>query len=244
MTPLVLLHGFMGRGTDWDAVLAAEGLGREVYAPDLPGHGTSVGLEDEAYTMDGAAERVLEGAGGASERVDVVGYSMGGRLALHLAVTRPDVVRRLVLVSASPGLRTEAERVARRALDARRAAAIEHDLEAFLEDWYRTPLFSGLEDGARRTLTASRAHNDPTELGRSLRGMGTGEQPSHWPALAGISAPALAVAGALDTKYVRLAGDMAEHGLEVAVVPRAGHSVHTEAPDALALLLTSFLSDG
>ncbi|MGB3542804.1 MAG: hypothetical protein WBA11_07780, partial [Rubrivirga sp.] len=99
---------------------------------------------------------------------------------------------------------------------------------------------------------SSWAANDPRELGRSLKGMGTGAQPSHWDALGGISAPALAVAGALDAKYVRLAHEMAEHGLDslpqtrsrVAVVPGAGHSVHTEAPDALALFLTSFLSDG
>ena len=248
MTPLVLLHGFMGRGADWAAVLesAAFGLepsGRrsqaEVWAPDLPGHGAALALEAEAYSMDGAAARVLEDV---AEPADVVGYSMGGRLALHIAVTRPEAVRRLVLVSASPGLRTADERAARRALDAQRAADLGADLEGFLERWYRMPMWGDLEDDQRQTLAAGRAQNDPAELGRSLRGMGTGAQPSHWSALGGISAPALAVAGALDDRYVRLAREMAGHGLEAAVVPGAGHSVHTEAPDALALLLTTFLS--
>ena len=241
MTPLVLLHGFMGRGSDWSAVLESDrfGLKRRVVAPDLPGHGVSLGLEADEYTMDGAVARVLEAV---DAPADVVGYSMGGRLALHLAVTRPEGVRRLVLVSASPGLALASDRAARRVLDAERAAALEDDLPTFLEDWYQMPLFASLDDDQRRALAASRSDNDPAELGRSLVGMGTGAQPSHWDALARISAPALAVAGTLDATYVRLAHEMAQHDLEVAVVPGAGHSIHTEAPDALAALLTSFLS--
>lgn len=238
--PLVLLHGFLGRGADWAAVRAALPPAWNVHAPDLPGHGAAVGLADAAYTMDGAAERVLVQNDGP---VDLVGYSMGGRLALHVAATRPGVVRRLVLVSASPGLRTPEERTARRALDAERAAALAADLPGFVERWYRLPLF-GLPDGLRQRLAADRiAHADAAELGRSLVGMGTGAQPSHWDALAGISVPALAVAGARDAKFVRLARAMAEAGpVEVALVPGAAHHLPAEAPVALAQTLTAFLS--
>ena len=238
--PTLLLHGFLGRGADWDAVRERLPAAWGVCAPDLPGHGAAVGLGDAAYTMDGAAARLADSLDGPA---DVVGYSMGGRLALHLAVTRPDAVRRLVLVGASPGLRTAAERADRRALDAERAAEIAAELPGFLDRWYRMPLF-GLPDGLRQRLTADRAaHNDPAELGRSLAGMGTGAQPSHWGRLARISAPTLAVAGARDAKFVRLAAAMAEAGgFATATVPDAAHLVPAEAPAALAQTLTDFLS--
>ncbi|WP_420454925.1 alpha/beta fold hydrolase [Rubrivirga sp.] len=240
MRPLVLLHGFLGRGADWDAVRAGLPQAWDVAAPDLPGHGTATDLDAQAYTMDGAAARVVAERDGP---VDLVGYSMGGRLALHVAVTRPRAVRRLVLVSASPGLRTARERAERRALDAVRAAEIAADLPAFVDRWYRMPLFD-LPAALRRHLTADRiAHNDAAELGRSLAGMGTGAQPSHWGALAGISTLALAVAGERDAKFVRLAGAMAEAGgVGVALVPGAAHLLPAEAPDALARLLTDSLS--
>ena len=238
--PVLLLHGFLGRGADWDAVRVHLPAAWDVRAPDLPGHGATVGLRPDAYTMDGAAARLADALDGPA---DVVGYSMGGRLALHLAVTRPEAVRRLVLVGASPGLRTEAERAARRALDAARAAEIAADLPGFVDRWSRMPLFD-LSDALRQRLTADRiAHNAAAELGRSLVGMGTGAQPSHWADLAGISAPALAVAGVRDAKFVRLAAAMAEAGgFAAATVPGAGHLVPAEAPAALARLLTDFLS--
>ena len=237
MRPTVLLlHGFLGRGRDWDAIRAGLPAGWPTLAPDLPGHGAAVGLPEAAYTIDGAAARLADAL---AAPADVVGYSMGGRLALHLAVTRPDVVRRLVLVSASPGLRADAERAARRTLDAQRADEIAADLPGFLRRWHRMPLFAMLPDALRRQLEAEKAVNDPAELGRSLLGMGTGAQPSHWNALARISAPTLAVAGGLDAKFVRLAREMARAGpaVELAVVPDAGHAVPAEAPDALTRLL-------
>ena len=237
---MVLLHGFLGRGADWRTVRESLPEAWDVRAPDLPGHGTAVGLADDAYTMDGAAERLLAQL---EKPVDLVGYSMGGRLALHVAVTRPEVVRRVVLVSASPGLRTGAERAERRALDADRADEIAADLPAFVERWYRMPLFS-LPDDLRQRLTADRtAHNDAAELGRSLKGMGTGAQPGHWDALAGIRAPTTAVAGARDAKFVRLAAAMAEAGpVAPVVVPDAGHLLPAERPAALAQILTDTLT--
>lgn len=243
-SPVLLLHGFLGRGADWDAVRSGLPADWDVHAPDLPGHGTAV---DAAATMDAAADLVLarlgESAGGA-QPVDLVGYSMGGRLALHIAATQPEAVRRVVIVSGSPGLRTETERAARRAVDAQRAAAIRADFPAFVEAWYRMPLWHSLPDATRQSLSADRTqHNDPAGLAASLNGMGTGAQPSHWEALAGISAPVWAVAGALDPKFVGLAHQMAESGpFEAITIPDAGHFLPAEAPDALAALLTDLLS--
>lgn len=246
--PVLLLHGFLGRGADWRTV--REGLPAEwdVRVPDLPGHGVAARAE---ATMDAAADLALAGLagavlGGLAEPADVVGYSMGGRLALHLAVTRPQAVRRVVMVSGSPGLRTAPERAARRALDAERAAALQADLPGFVEQWYRMPLWASLPDALRPLLTADRiAHNDPAGLAASLAGMGTGAQPSHWDALAGISAPVWAVAGALDAKFVGLAWQMthASESVEPIVLPGVGHFVPAEAPGALASLITDLLSD-
>lgn len=243
MTPLVLLHGFLGRGADWDAVRQSLPAEWDIRAPDLPGHGAAL---DATATMDAAADslRLDPEVGRVDQPVDVVGYSMGGRLALHIAAIRPELVRRVVVVSGSPGLRTWAERVARRALDAQRAAAIRADFPAFVDAWYRMPLWHSLPDALRQSLTADRTlHNDPDGLAASLGGMGTGAQPSHWGALAGISAQVWAVAGALDPKFVGLAHQMAEaDGVEAVTVPDAGHFLPAEAPDALAALLTDLLS--
>src|SRR5690606_6250597 len=134
---VLLLHGFLGRGADWDPVALRLARLFRPLVPDLPGHGRAVGLAEVAYTMDGAADALaatLDALG--LERAAVAGYSMGGRLALHFALRHPERTAALVTVSASPGLRTEAERAARRALDAERATEIAADLPAFLDRWY------------------------------------------------------------------------------------------------------------
>jgi 2-succinyl-6-hydroxy-2,4-cyclohexadiene-1-carboxylate synthase len=225
----------MGTGGDWSAVAARLAGAADVLAPDLPGHGAAVGLVDAAYTMDGAADRLLDALDAHDvERAVVAGYSMGGRLALHLAVRHPERVRALVLVSASPGLATDAERTARRALDAQRAAEIAADFPGFLDRWYRAAIWGGLDDGLRQRLAARRLANDPAELARSLAGMGTGAQPSHGDALGDLP-PTLALAGARDAKFVQVARRMAQAPpVEAVVVPGAGHALLDEAPDAVA----------
>jgi 2-succinyl-6-hydroxy-2,4-cyclohexadiene-1-carboxylate synthase len=216
-------------------------------AVDLPGHGASLGLTTEAYTIEGAARAVIS----ILDEFEVVrpvvaGYSMGGRLALFLALRYPGQFAGLFLESASPGLASVDERAARRAADeskARRLAA--GDLEAFLRDWYRQPPFASLvrdDNLFRRTIEARRG-NDPGELARSLRGMGTGSQPSLWGELEGLGVPALAVAGGLDEKYVLVSSRMASINprIRFAVVPEAGHTVHAETPAAYISLLGRFL---
>ena len=245
--PVLFLHGFMGSSDDWQEVTASIGDRAFALSVDLPGHGGSLGLPSEAYTIGGAARAVvgvLDEVG--VEQAAIAGYSMGGRLALYLALRRPERVAGLFLESASPGLRSEEERNLRRAADEEKALRLEsEDFEAFLRDWYRQPIFASLardEELLWRTIGA-RLRNDPLELARSLRGMGTGAQPSLWEELAGLRVPTLAVAGELDEKLVGISRRMAEAPLvRTATVPGAGHSVHAEAPEGYVRLLRELLS--
>ena len=247
--PAVLfLHGFMGSGEDWRATVETLQPDYRCLTVDLPGHGAAIDLPDGAYTMAGAARAVIEVLNHHEiNRCHLVGYSMGGRLALYLALQYPERFRRLVLESASPGLRAEEERAARRAIDEARARRLETgSLGRFLDDWYRQPLFSSLHDhpGLVERIVAARRRNRPAELARSLRAMGTGQQPSLWERLSGLSVATLAVAGALDRKYVGLARQMASASPRVraVVVPAAGHSVHAERPGRFAAVLRAFLT--
>jgi 2-succinyl-6-hydroxy-2,4-cyclohexadiene-1-carboxylate synthase len=244
---ILFLHGFMGSSADWRGPIAALGYRYFCIAVDLPGHGASLGIPPDKYTIEGATRTVI-GILDELERVRTIiaGYSMGGRLALYLALRYPERCAGLFLESASPGLESAGERAARRAADESKAGRLESgDFEAFLQDWYRQPLFAYLtrdENLLRRSVEARR-RNDPAELARSLRGMGTGSQPSLWGELEGLAVPALAVAGGLDEKYAGISSRMASINprIESAIVPGAGHSVHAETPAGYTSLLVRFV---
>ncbi len=245
--PVLFLHGFLGAASDWDATADALADAFRCVAVDLPGHGAAVGLPAAAYTFEGTLAAIadtLDELGIA--RCRVVGYSMGARLALGFALTYPGRVTRLVLESGSPGLKTDEERAARRATDEERARQIEADFERFVGEWYRMDLFASLKHHPelRADLVAKRRRNIPSEVARSLRGAGTGRQPSFWADLDRLAVPTLAVAGGRDRKYADLAFAMAVAGPPVlpAVVP-AGHIVHAERPDLFQALVRDFLRD-
>lgn len=243
----LFLHGFMGSSQDWREVTSVLSGRSRCLTVDLPGHGDSVGLPPGAYTIRGAARTLL----GLLDELDVerpavVGYSMGARLALYLALRHPERCAGLFVESASPGLEEAAQRRARREADEERASILEMgDLEGFLVSWYRQPLFASLarREGMVEALIDIRRRNDPSELARSLRGMGTGSQPSLWGELAGLRIPTLAVSGGMDERYAGIASRMANSSPRVraAVVPGAGHNVRLEAPEAYLALLQGFL---
>lgn len=248
---LVLVHGFTGSAAAWRPHRPALEARWQVAAPDLLGHGRSDSPADPArYSMPAA---VADLAGLLDQlhldTIRLLGYSLGGRVALHFAAAHPERVRALVLESASPGLATPAERAARLAADQALAERLERDgLPAFVDFWESQPLFASqarLPAEARAELRAQRLAHSPAGLANSLRGLGTGAQPSLWERLPEIRVPALLIAGALDEKFTAIARQMAA-GLpqaRLAVVPGAGHSVHAERPQAFQAAVIQFLSD-
>jgi 2-succinyl-6-hydroxy-2,4-cyclohexadiene-1-carboxylate synthase len=249
--PLVLLHGFTGSAESWRAHVAVLSGIYTTLAVDLLGHGASDSPADpERFRMDRCAAdlaAIFDHLGLA--QVNLLGYSMGGRVALHMAVAHSERVSALVLESTSPGLAAPAERQARVASDEALANSIEqHGLEVFVDGWSRLPLFASqaaLPDAVRAGLRAQRLRNNPRGLANCLRGLGTGVTPPLWDRLTEVRSPTLVIAGALDTKYVDIAQAMAA-GLatsRLAIVPDAGHTTHLEQPEAFDRLVLEFLGE-
>lgn len=245
---LLFLHGFLGKGSDWAGV--AGRLSNEFYcvAPDLPGHGqTHVRGGDELFTIESTAHglhELVQQLG--TSLYGVIGYSMGGRLALYFAATFPHSVRRLVLESASPGLRTEEEQKARRQHDEALAQRLENTpFDEFLDGWYNQPLFASLRaHPAFDRILAQRRINTPAGLARSLRQMGTGSQPSMWETLASLPVPTVLLAGQRDEKFVRIGREMTEilPSAPLCVIAGAGHTLHVENEDVYTDVVRTFLT--
>ncbi|HUS17521.1 MAG TPA: 2-succinyl-6-hydroxy-2,4-cyclohexadiene-1-carboxylate synthase [Chloroflexia bacterium] len=248
-TPLLLLHGFTGGSTTWQPLLPRWRGAFWTIAVDLLGHGQSAAPADpvrygmDATVADLAALLNTLGIG----RAQVLGYSLGGRVALHFAATHPERVDALVLESASPGLATAAERAARVAADTALAASIQSDgVPAFVDAWERLPLWASqarLPAAARADLRAARLRNRPAGLANSLRGIGTGAQAPLHDRLPGLEMPVLLIAGAEDAKFSAIARAMATAlpDAELAIIPDAGHCVHLEQPAVFAERVALFL---
>jgi 2-succinyl-6-hydroxy-2,4-cyclohexadiene-1-carboxylate synthase len=223
---VILVHGFTQSGDSWQPVIDALPRDTDTVAIEVP-----EGL-DFLSTASGIGARGGPGT--------YVGYSMGGRLCLALAVERPDLVRELVLVSASPGIADDRERSLRRTADERLALDVERDgVSAFLDRWLDQPLFESLPRDAAR-LDERRRTNTVDRITHQLRALGQGVQPSFWDRLSQLTMPVTLVTGAYDRKYTDLAAQMAAaigDGARTVVIPGAGHALHLEQPDALAAVL-------
>jgi len=236
---VVLVHGFTQTLASWGPV--AERLAGlfEVVRADLPGHGGSGGVR---VGFEETAGLVGE-AGGVGT---YVGYSLGGRLCLRLALERPDLVRGLVLIGASPGIADPGQRAARRAADELLARRIERDgVAVFLDAWLAGPLFASLPP--RAAGREERLANTAEGLASALRRLGTGVQASLWDRLGELRSPVLLVAGERDRKFAGIAREMAAAigpTARVVVVPGAGHAVHLERPHESAALVEGFVTAG
>jgi 2-succinyl-6-hydroxy-2,4-cyclohexadiene-1-carboxylate synthase len=233
---IVLVHGFTQTMRSWDRLAELLSETYQVVRVDLPGHGGS-------DAVDLSFEETAEALGEAGGAATYVGYSLGGRLCLRLAVDHPELVQSLVLVGASPGLADAGEREARRAADEALAADIERvGTAAFLDRWLAQPLFATLSPQPEDL--ESRRSNSPAGLARALRRLGTGAQEPLWERLAGVKMPVLAVTGEDDVKFSRLAADMAAAigvNAQAVALAGAGHAAHLERPVSFHRLLTAFL---
>lgn len=247
--PLVLLHGFSGSSISWATLTDALAQRMDIITIDLLGHGhTGSPQSADRYAIEYAAQditAIVDHLG--FDRFSLLGYSMGGRLALYLAHRFPELIKVLLLESASAGIADAAERILRRQQDYALAASIERDgVRTFVDRWEQLPLFASQSSISRQRkadLREQRLQNNALGLANSLRGMGTGSQPSLWRSLPAVNVPTLLLCGDLDEKYVRIGEQIAAamSNSELAVFGNAGHNIHFERPSEFSAVVSSFL---
>jgi 2-succinyl-6-hydroxy-2,4-cyclohexadiene-1-carboxylate synthase len=229
---VVLLHGFTQTRQSWRRTIAALGGRYRALAPDLPGHGFASERRPASFAACAAYVRALSDG-----PCVLVGYSMGGRIALFTALTQPGLVQRLVLVGASPGIADAAERGERRQADLALAERIESiGIAAFAEEWGAQELFAGQDERVAAAAHADRLRNRPHGLAAALRGLGTGVMPPLWDRLGELAVPVSLVVGERDAKFRAIAGRMAPAipDCRVEVVDGAGHAAQLEQPEIVA----------
>jgi 2-succinyl-6-hydroxy-2,4-cyclohexadiene-1-carboxylate synthase len=233
---LVLVHGFTQTAHSWSTIATDLAEDHRVRCVDAPGHGGSGHLRLDLWE----AASALGATGGPAT---YIGYSMGGRLALHLAVAAPQLVERLVLIGVHAGLDDDIERQDRRDHDEELARSLERDgLPAFLDRWLAQALFAGLDPSSADR--EDRLRNTVDGLAASLRLNGTGRQEPLWRRAGSIDVPTLVLAGEHDAKFravgLRLVESIGENAT-FGIVPDAGHAVHLERPVMFTEILRSWL---
>lgn len=247
--PVVMLHGFTGDLSTWDCITESLKSRYTTIGIDLIGHGKSDAPGDEArYSMERCVEDMVAVSDrlGASEAI-WMGYSMGGRVALCLGVNAPERCSALILEGASGGIEDARERDTRASADRALAMRIENEgVESFIEHWESQPLFASqvrLDEKTKIRLRRKRLGNRGAGLANSLRGMGTGAQPSVYDRLSSFRSPALFLAGEDDKKFTGLAREMSvlcPHG-RYEEIPHAGHCAHLENPEYFRKSVGNFL---
>lgn len=245
--PLLFLHGFTGSAQAWAGITPSFVKRYQVVTIDFLGHGKSdAPREVHHYSMEKSLAALRTLMESFAEPFGVVGYSMGGRVALALTCTHPELVDLVVLESTSPGLRDARDRELRRESDDALASSIlENGIASFVEYWENIPLFASqkkLPDTKIALQRERRLRNREIGLAGSLRGIGTGSQLSYWENLASIRQPALLITGEEDHKYRKIAAKMMDElpSAEHITVDRVGHAVHFEDSDTYISILRQF----
>jgi 2-succinyl-6-hydroxy-2,4-cyclohexadiene-1-carboxylate synthase len=234
---LVMLHGFGQTCRCWGPVATDLARDHEVMRLDAPGHGGSsqvrASLPETAALVAGTAGPGI-----------YLGYSMGARMALHVALAAPEVVHSLVLVGGTPGIEDASERAARRRRDRELAQRIRRrGVDAFVHEWLEQPMFASLPAHAR--FDAERRSNTAEGLASSLELAGTGAQASLWPDLSSLDMPVLLIAGEADHRYAAIAERMVRTigtNAEAVRIPEAGHAAHLEQPESFVAALRAWLT--
>ncbi|MFM2060786.1 MAG: hypothetical protein RLZZ507_456 [Cyanobacteriota bacterium] len=250
--PIILfLHGFMGNIYEFDEAIQLLGADFSYLTLDLPGHGkTQVLGGDEYYRIEHTAQAVINLLDELKiQKCFLVGYSMGGRLALYLTLNFPERFIKVVLESASPGLPTDAERLSRIKSDDQITRKLmrmidKSEFQTFLNNWYSQPIFGNIKNHpAYPLMLESRLENNPLELTKSLRFMGTGYQPSLWEKLAENQVPLLLLVGEYDEKFININTAMSYRSelAKLKIIKQAGHNTHLENTLAFVQNIRNFL---
>jgi 2-succinyl-6-hydroxy-2,4-cyclohexadiene-1-carboxylate synthase len=233
----VLLHGFTQTSRSWDRYIDLLQPEQSIIRFDAPGHANSTSVSADLPTT--ATMVAEQGA-----KADYIGYSMGARLALHIALLHPDSVRRLVLISGSPGLRTNAEQIERQRSDEQLAREIRQvGVSQFVSKWLSNPMFANLV--STEGDIKDRLRNSVDGLVSSLTMSGTGSQQSLWDRLSELSMPVLLIVGENDQKFRQINSEMKNlisSQTELVIIQNAGHAVHLEQPKQCVSVIANFLS--
>jgi 2-succinyl-6-hydroxy-2,4-cyclohexadiene-1-carboxylate synthase len=242
--PLIFLHGFMGNGKIWLPIM--QNLTENFYsiAVDLPGHGQTEADISE-IDFDILSEKLI-GLIDEQEldRPVIIGYSMGGRIALYTALGFPDKFRGMIIESASPGIENEDERYQRLINDRKIAEKLRiSDMRTFLSVWYRQPVFEYLAENIKNKIIEKKVTGNPRELADAFERFSQGIQPSLWNDMHHWHRPTLLLAGENDQKYVEILRRMALEmpSAQVKIIKNAGHIIHLENRADFLSALKSFL---
>ncbi len=246
---IIFLHGFLGSGLDWQEVIKNLSVDYYCIAPDLPGHGgTKIDGNSDLYTMEYFASifvKYLKNTGIFASHL--TGYSMGGRFALFLSVHFRNLWQKVILESASPGLKTKKKRMERIRNDEQLANRLEQiPLGDFLRDWYGQSIFDSLRKNVKYpSLISGKMLNNPRELAIALRMMSTGNQPSLWKEWKSIDGPILLLAGEFDRKFCEIMSEMKQTNpnAELQIVKSSGHNMHFEKPSIFQAHIYNFLTN-
>lgn len=245
--PLVLFHGFTGSSETWTSFIAKLQKDYDVITIDLPGHGKTVTKPGKTLPMFADDFKQILAVLN-MKQIHLLGYSMGGRIALALSLEYPELVKTLMLESASPGIESVFERNARKLADDKLANKISQEgITAFVDYWENIPMFTtqkSLSKETQQAIRQERLRQTENGLSQSLQFMGTGVQPSYWDKLASLSLPVLLIVGELDKKFVELNEKMVSliKDVEMITVPKAGHAVHLEKSNDFESIVSKFLT--
>ena len=240
---LLAIHGFTEIDLSWSEVLKDLQIPVEGYV--LPGHGYKPCPEGTSH--ESVAE-IIHQRFGEREPFDLLGYSMGGRVALQFALAYPQLVRRLILVSCRPGIKDDAKRERRKIEDEGLAMMLEENgIGQFVAWWENNPALKPAIPFSRSTtehIRSRRLNQDPMGLAGCLRALGQGSSPSLWNRLDELEMPCLAIAGEADETYVDEMGEMVESlaNGKLAIIGESGHAVHRECRDTMVNVIRGFLA--
>jgi 2-succinyl-6-hydroxy-2,4-cyclohexadiene-1-carboxylate synthase len=245
--PVLLLHGFTGSRSTWNYYVDRWKDKFQLIVLDLPGHGKTnvfgqVSMEECCRDISMVLDRL------SIDKVHLIGYSMGGRTALSFTMLHRNKVASLVLESASPGLAELHEQIGRQTKDEALANKIEQDgIENFVDYWENISLFQSQQSlpyPVRQAIREERLSHSPQGLSYSLKGMGTGKQPSWWDKLANLSINVLVIVGEYDQKFINLAQKMDDsfRYSQLEVIKAAGHAVHVEQPKIFDTIVSDFIN--